>query len=126
MKLPGIQYQESLKFFKIMTLKIDNSGLGSILKNHLDKKTKQLTEGLKASLDSPVFSWGSQTHRKNGEVVSDPRNAVDTGELQKSIQMKEDKGLSNKIYFEAEYSARVLEHSSVDFVEFTIGRIGDD
>lgn len=108
-----------------MSLKIDNSAIESILKYHLDKKTKQLTEGLKDSLDSTVFSWGSQTHRKNGEVVSDPRNAVDTGELQKSIQMEDGKGLTNKIKFEAEYSARVLEHSSVDFVEFTIGRLGD-
>lgn len=108
-----------------MTLKIDNSALESVLKNHLDKKTKQLTEGLKDSLDSPVFSWGTQTHRKNGDIVSDPRNAIDTGKLQKSVQMEEGKGLSNKIKFEAEYSARVLEHSSVDFVEFTIGRISN-
>ena len=108
-----------------MSLKIDDSVLSQILKTHLDNRTEKLTEGLKNSLDSAIFSWGSVTHRKNGTVVSDPRNAIDTGKLQKSIMSEEGRGLTNKIKFESEYSALVLEHSSVDFVEFTMERLGD-
>ena len=108
-----------------MTLKINSSLLTQILKSHLDSKTEKLTEGLKNSLDSTIFSWGSVTHRKSGEIVSDPRNAIDTGKLQESIKSEEGRGLTNKIRFEAEYSALVLEHSTVDFVGFTLDRLGD-
>lgn len=107
-----------------MVVQINQSLLTQILKKHLDEKTKELEAGLKSSLDSQVFSWGSTTHRKNGEVVSDPRNAIDTGNLQESIKSEEGRGLTNVIRFEAEYSAKVLEQSSVDFVEFTIDRLG--
>ena len=106
-----------------MSLKLDTSYLSEIMKTHLDSKTKQLTEGMRDSLDSPIFSWGSVTHRKNGDVVSDPRNAIDTGNLQKSVVMETGRGLANKIKFEAEYAAKVMESSSVDFVEFTIDRL---
>lgn len=108
-----------------MSLKIDESLLNQMLKNHLDSKTDELTEGLKNSLNSNIFAWGSVTHRKSGEIVSDPRNAVDTGKLQESIKSEKGSGLTNKINFEAEYSALVLEHSSVDFVEFTMEMLGD-
>lgn len=106
-------------------LKINNSLLTQILKNHLDNKTVVLTDGLKKSLDSPIFSWGSITHRKNGETVTDPRNAIDTGELQKSVRLETGRGLSNKIIFDAEYAEKVIDHASVDFVDFTIERLND-
>lgn len=102
---------------------IDVNELNQLLKRHLNQKTLSLEQGLKDSLDSTVFSWGSVTHRKNGETVSDPRNAIDTGELQKSIKSREGKGLRNYIKFNAEYSARVIEHSTVDFLQFTLERI---
>lgn len=104
-------------------LTIDNSQLNQLLKRHLDSKTLALEQGLKDSLDSAVFSWGSVTHRKNGETVTDPRNAIDTGELQASIKSRMGQGLTNYIKFNAEYSARVLDHSTVDFLEFTMERI---
>lgn len=108
-----------------MNIKLDSGYINNLLKTHLDERTSELERGLKGSLDSAIFSWGSVTHRKNGEIVSDPRNAIDTGVLQESIHTINGKGLSNTIKFDVEYAANVLEHSSVDFIEFTIGRLGE-
>ena len=108
-----------------MEVTLNMGYLDDILKTHLDNKTLALAQGFKDSLDSPIFSWGSITHRKNGDVVSDPRNAIDTGNLQKSIEAQIGRRFTNDITFNVEYAALVLEHSSVDFVEFTIERIGE-
>lgn len=108
-----------------MSSNFDNSEIERVLKKHLDHKTQELTQGLKDSLESPVFSWGTVTVRKNGDIVSDPRDAIDTGNLRDSIQFEEGQGLSNTIVFGADYSQDVMDMSNVDFVDFTLTRMGN-
>lgn len=50
-----------------------------------DSIVPKFIEVLREEIENPQFEWDSITVRKNGEVVSSPRNAVDTGELRDSL-----------------------------------------
>jgi hypothetical protein len=43
-----------------------------------------LSEALHKALEGSYWNWPNETLRKNGRIVSSPRNIVDTGKLKKS------------------------------------------
>lgn len=104
-------------------LQINFSQLKVTLDEALDKKTEEIFGEFQKTLDSPVFAWGGITYRKNGEIVSDPRNAIDTGNLRDSMFIEKSQDLKRSIVFGADYSEDVFVHSTVDLVEFTIERM---
>lgn len=99
------------------------AGLENRLRKALDIQTEKIFHGLELTLDSPVFSWGTTTYRKNGEIVSDSRNAIDTGNLRDSMFIEKTDDLKRSILFGAEYTEKVFEHADVDLVEFTLDRL---
>lgn len=99
------------------------AGLENRLRKHLDIETERLFNGFQLTLDSPVFSWGTTTYRQNGEIVSDPRNAIDTGNLRDSMFIEQTDDLKRTILFGAEYTEEVFDHADVDLVEFTLDRL---
>jgi hypothetical protein len=46
-----------------------------------------LDGALRDAIDAPVYRWPRKTRRSTGEVVTSPRNIVDTGELRDSQSM---------------------------------------
>ena len=61
-----------------------------------------LTEALNNAMESSVWGWRADgmTFRKNGEVVTTPRNIVDTGALKKSLRTNISMGNINLAYRE--------------------------
>jgi hypothetical protein len=52
------------------------------------------------------WDWPNVTHRKNGEIVTSPRNIYDTGELFKS-QRSWSTGDNAEILYDCDYAAEV-------------------
>lgn len=46
----------------------------------------KLGEEFTNTIESPVFFYPTTTYRKNGEVVTSPRNVVDMGDLRDSLE----------------------------------------
>jgi hypothetical protein len=78
----------------------------------------------KTTIQSPVFAWDSTTKRRNGSIVSDPRNAVDLGGL---LDGQQDPVYLNSrtavIKWLAPYTPLVFDHAQVDLVDFTLQRL---
>ena len=83
-------------------------------------------EALKATADRlsnefineiTTVKWGwkgdSPTFRKNGEVVTEPRNIVDQGDLRKSQNRQKDGRYGVKWTWEVDYSALVHDGASL-------------
>ena len=49
---------------------------------------RELDTGLDKAMDASIWGWGATTLRRNGSIVSSPRNIVDTGQLKSSKQVK--------------------------------------
>lgn len=49
---------------------------------------EELHANIKEAIVSPTWEWNRVTYRENGDVVTSPRNIVDTGELLNSQEWK--------------------------------------
>jgi hypothetical protein len=105
----------------IMSFTLDESGLRSLLKGAVEKQANRLNDEFRNTLNSPLFSWNSTTYRRNGEVVTDPRNAIDTRKLLESAGVHRVNDYRFQIIWDVDYSANVLgNHADVDLVKYTI------
>ena len=89
------------------------------------RKVKSLYDEFRNTLASPVFAWNSTTKRKNGSIVSDPRDAIDLGGLLDGQQLIYISPGLVAIEWEAPYTPIVFNHATVDLVKFTLERIRD-
>jgi len=89
-----------------------------------EKVCEAIDDEFRVTLDSPVFAWNSVTKRKNGEIVSDPRNAIDLGGLRESqtLSFLPQPGLA-VIEWCVPYAEVEFDHSTVDLVDFTLSRL---
>ena len=79
----------------------------SDLEQNLHAGVPELEEALNFAIESPVWNWnGQETIRKDGEIVSNPRNIVDTGALADSLVI-ESSGLGLVVSYRAPYAAIV-------------------
>lgn len=107
-----------------MTFTLNKSGLRSLLTGAVEKQANQLNDEFRNTLDSPIFSWNSTTYRRNGEVVTDPRNAIDTRKLLESADVHRVNDYHFQIVWGVDYSANVLgNHADVDLVRYTVNNL---
>lgn len=73
----------------------DHNAINRLVINRLVNESFEATADAFAdaqtqALNAEIYEWdGTITHRKSGEIVGSPRDAVDTGELENSlIQLK--------------------------------------
>ena len=104
-----------------MTFTLNQSGMRSLLRGVVEKQANRLNDEFRTTLDSPLFSWNSTTYRRNGEVVGDPRNAIDTRKLLDSADVRKVNDFHFQIVWDVPYAANVLgNHADVDLVEYTV------
>ena len=77
------------------------------LQNNLYSQVPVVAEALNEAIESPVWNWnGEETVRKSGEVVTNPRDIVDTGALADSLTITHN-GLGLVVSYRAPYAAIV-------------------
>lgn len=106
-----------------VTVKLNTKPLRAALKDAVKDVAGDLERQFKISLNSPLFAWGSTTYRRNGEVVGDPRNAIDTGELQESSAVVPVSDYQFDIVWNVSYAEKVFQHATIDLLEFTATRV---
>lgn len=107
-----------------MTFTLDPTGMRSLLQGVVKQQTVRLNEQFRYTLDSPLFSWNSTTYRRNGEVVDDPRNAIDTRKLLDSADVKRVNDYHFQIIWDVPYSANVLGgHADTDLLKYTVDNL---
>lgn len=107
-----------------MTFTLDQSGMRSLLGRVVEQQTQRLNEQFRYTLDSPLFSWNSTTYRRNGDVVTDPRNAIDTRKLLDSADVRRVTDYHFQIVWNVDYSANVLgNHADVDLLKYTVDQL---
>lgn len=72
------------------------------------QSVKVVEEQAHTEVKSPKWSHPRQTKRKNGDIVSSPRDIVDSGELDRSLY-SEVQGISGEVGAKADYAALVHE-----------------
>ncbi len=105
------------------SLNINPSVLLAAVQPAFKQRVYSLYREFKTTINSPVFSWNSVTRRKNGEVVGDPRNAIDLGGLLEGQKLTFISPKTALIEWEAPYTAIVFDHATQNLVEFTLSRI---
>lgn len=107
-----------------VTITLTSDQLANLARLAFEHVVNQLADEFKTTINSPVFAWQSTTKRRNGEIVSDPRNAFDTGALLA--------GQQDPVYLDSRtaqiqwlqpYTGIVFSHSTTDLVDFTLERL---
>lgn len=89
------------------------SNLESQIQKLLEQRFDRFVHSLAAEYQERVTEnrywdgWDRTTRRRNGEVVSNPRNIVDTGELRDSLYIEVEKSRAS-ISWEADHAAHVF------------------
>ena len=66
-------------------------------------------EQCQIELESDKWDWPRTTHRQNGEVVTSPRNAVDTGDLINSQEIEYLDDSTALVHYRSEHALDVHE-----------------
>lgn len=67
---------------------IDKKAILRRAKPALEKEIENLSEKFSATIRSPIFAWNRSTKRKfTGEVVTSPRDIVDSAQFVKSLRV---------------------------------------
>lgn len=74
-----------------------------------DKTASDFAEAQRLQMDAEVYEWPRVTERVNGEVVSSPRDIVDTGELQDSQEHTKLQRFRHEYLYSPEYASLVHE-----------------
>jgi hypothetical protein len=107
-----------------MTFALNQSGLRSLLNGTVEKQANRLNDEFRNTLNSPLFSWNSTTYRRNGDIVTDPRNAIDTRKLLESADVHRVTDYHFQIIWNVPYAANVLgNHADVDLVRYTVNNL---
>jgi hypothetical protein len=97
--------------------------VNQLIEPYFDRQVRRLHEHLSLTIDSPVFVWGTTTRRKNGQVVSDPRNAIDLGGLRDSQKLRFITPKTAIIEWTVPYASKVFSHAKEDLVKLTLERM---
>jgi hypothetical protein len=106
-----------------MTFVFNDSDLRRLLSQAVTKKTERLNAEFRNTLQSPLFSGYDTTYRRNGDVVKNPRDAVDTAALLNSAKVDRITDYHSRITWDKEYAAPIFDHADVDLVEYTAKKI---
>ena len=80
-----------------------NAAINQAFEATADKYAAAQIEAMEAS----IYDWdGTTTYRKSGEIVSEPRDIVDTGELKNSLHQLYGVGIRTYLYL-ASHAAEV-------------------
>jgi hypothetical protein len=104
-----------------MTLTAEDLAKG--LQPAFESKCKKLHTNFRVTIESPIFAWNSVTRRKSGEIVSDPRDAVDTGKLRDSQTLTFLKPGLAEIKWRVPYAKNVFDHAFEEIIPFTLERL---
>jgi len=78
-------------------------------KRAFDKTAQDFAIAQQEQMDAEVYDWPRTTERSSGEVVSSPRDIVDTGELKESLEVSEVSRFQYEYYYPPDYAAIVHE-----------------
>lgn len=101
----GITFDINMKV-PSQALKIIQYEIMDDLKKNLYANIPAVEAALNEAMESPVWDWVGATQRKNGSVVTSPRDIVDKGDLKNSLIIKE-KGLGLIVSYNTPYAAIV-------------------
>lgn len=82
--------------------------LNGAIAESFEATVEAFAEQCQTEIESDKWEWPRTTHRQNGEVVTSPRNIVDTGRLRDS-QRIEIEGDSAVVEWAADYALKVHE-----------------
>lgn len=108
------------------TLTLNTEQLRDHVDTVLEDVVEELADEFTATIESPVFAWGTVTHRRNGSVVSDPRDAVDTGNMRDSLETNKLRPGLYQLIWQADYTKNVFNQAIVDLIPFTLERFKSD
>jgi hypothetical protein len=106
-----------------MTFVFNDSDLRRLLSQAVTDKTNRLNDEFRNTLQSPLFSGYNTTYRRNGDVVENPRDAVDTAALLNSAKVDRITDYHSRITWDKEYAAKIFDHADVDLIEYTAKKI---
>lgn len=78
---------------------INYNALNNIINEAFDSTADAYGEAQLEAIEAPIYDWdGTTTYRKSGDVVEEPRDIVDTGELRDSLIQRKANGSRVYIY----------------------------
>ncbi|WP_339096192.1 hypothetical protein WDJ50_02565 [Deinococcus sp. VB142] len=78
------------------------------LSRAFEATVQDFADACQDAFEHPAYAWPATTRRRNGEVVSSPRNIVDMGTLRDSQQPPQFAGNSARISWTAGHAAAVF------------------
>ena len=78
------------------------------LEHAFTETVREYADQAREAFDKSEWGWNKVTHRRNGDVVSSPRNIVDSGELRDSQQEPQIVGLTARITWDSDHAAPVF------------------
>lgn len=86
-------------------VKIDPSKIALAIALAFDNTVDQMSQAFDEAIETELYNYPRVTHRRSGEIVSSPRNIVDTGELLESkVVARSSSSMSAKFTWEASHS----------------------
>ncbi|MGB3208664.1 MAG: hypothetical protein WBB28_27055 [Crinalium sp.] len=91
------------------TLKLNTDAIYQAVERSLDATAETANTAFKDAIEQPLYEWPRTTVRKSGEVVSTPRNIVDTGDLRDSQEHQKVDELNHQFSWNVPYAVQVHE-----------------
>lgn len=90
-------------------LKLNFNKIHQRIEDALDITAEVANTAFKDAIEQPLYEWPRTTVRKSGEVVSTPRNIVDTGDLRDSQEHQKVDELNHQFSWNVPYAIQVHE-----------------
>ena len=71
-----------------MKIKINKGKLNKAFAKAFAKTTEELADTCQNAIEADIYDWDRATLRSNGQVVTSPRDIVDTGQLLNSLEVE--------------------------------------
>ena len=91
-----------------MKIKLNKSKINRAIAKAFQKTSIELANASQDAIESKIYPWDTATLRKNGSVVTSPRDIVDTGELRDSLELDIGKRRTN-LTWDVDYAIQVHE-----------------
>ena len=88
--------------FNISSYMFDHNQINKLINQSFEITADAYAEAQMDAMEARIYEWdGTTTYRKSGEVVTEPRDVVDTGELKDSLVELRGVGVRLYVYLAA-------------------------
>jgi hypothetical protein len=92
---------------------LDLSKLNRAIRDAFDATIEAQAEEFDRALSSDIYEWPRETTRNNGDIVSSPRDIVDTGTLIDSLVISRKPDGTTQFSWEVDYAAAVHDGATL-------------